>query len=618
MHQVFYIDIEEEVTSIIDRLRKSKSIDNVFVIPMRALILGSSVSLKLIKKKADDLKKNILVVTQDEQGRALAKKVGFETRDSLEGIDIHPDTISGALDENEYEEDEELLVSQKPIHLEVESSDVVEVPRRSLMSDMKGRKTMSGIKSSGLSMDMGHRKEVTEMERLGGSMTEKESEPQEHVLGFDVPKESEMGFQQEVYPKYPEPSVEKKEVLDGKNLTKTGKISKKLKIIFWAFPIFCVFLIGGIFAYMFLPKADIHVYPQTITEKIDISARAQTDAQVIDVENRIIRAKLIEVNDSMIVNKESTGEELASNQKARGRITIYNEFSEDSQQLVATTRFESSDGKIFRIVKGVVVPGMKEEDGKIVPGSVEADVVADEPGDEYNIDPDKFTIPGFKTSPKYQKFYARSEKKMLGGGSQGEMVSVVSSADVESVKKETEEKLKNSIIEKIESNLEEGYVLDHDSVEIEIISSGSFPVENSVAKSFEYQMEMKLVALVFSEKDLIELIQRTVENKAGYSDGGFSLDSIELEYGQIGADFEEQWIDVSVHSSVSLRKDIDREEILNGFLGIKLDDLGSVVNQYPDIKEAEVVLWPKVLVKKIPKNKERVRMYIEDGGGSEE
>ncbi|MDH4330435.1 MAG: hypothetical protein OEV93_02690, partial [Candidatus Moranbacteria bacterium] len=101
MHQVFYIDLEEEVTSIIDRLRKSKSENNVFVIPIRALILGSVVSLKLIKKKAEEMQKNILVVTQDEQGRVLASKAGFETRDSLEGIDIHPENVGGVFDVEE-------------------------------------------------------------------------------------------------------------------------------------------------------------------------------------------------------------------------------------------------------------------------------------------------------------------------------------------------------------------------------------------------------------------------------------------------------------------------------------------------------------------------------------
>jgi len=73
--------------------------------------------------------------------------------------------------------------------------------------------------------------------------------------------------------------------------------------------------------------------------------------------------------------------------KASGRIVVYNEFSSAPQKLIATTRFETPDGKIYRIKDAVTVPGA---------GSVEATVYADQPGEEYNIDLTDFTIPGFK------------------------------------------------------------------------------------------------------------------------------------------------------------------------------------------------------------------------------
>jgi hypothetical protein len=612
MHQVFYIDLEEEVTSIVDRLKKSKSADNVFVIPIRALILGSTVSLKLIKKKAEEMKRRVVIVTQDEQGRALAEKVGFETKDSLEGIDIHPETISSAL--NQKEQESESASSMENLRPQDSVSNESEAVGKNKMSDMRPSRSMSGIRMS------------TSGEKKMDEISVARSENREEVVK-DLPRSGssdkvtvDLGSvnPSNVSSNMPASTTSTKAKMSEKGMDvkkvphQTKKVSKKLRVISLLFVIFFVFLIGGIFAYMFLPKADIHVYPQRITEKMNISARAQTDIDSIDVENRFIRAKLIKVNDSVILNKESTGEELASNQKARGRIVIYNEFSEESQQLVATTRFESSDGKIFRIVKGVTVPGMKEENGEMIPGSVEADVVADDSGEQYNIGPGKFTIPGFKTSPKYEKFYAKSEKGMLGGGSQGEMVRVVSESDVEGAKKDAEKSLKESIIEKIESTLEEGYILDHDSVGMTVVSSSSFPVQDSVAKSFEYQMEVELSALVFSQKDLITLIQRTVENNAGYSDGGFVLDSIELEYGQVSADFEEELVDMSVHTSISLKKEIDSEKILNGFLGVKLSELGEVVKGYPEVRKVDVVLWPKILVNKIPKNSERVKVYVED------
>ncbi len=74
------------------------------------------------------------------------------------------------------------------------------------------------------------------------------------------------------------------------------------------------------------------------------------------------------------------------------------------------TRFLALDGKIFRLTKGITVPGAKIVEGKIIPSSIEAAVIADQPGEAYNIGPvSRFSIPGLKGTPKYEAFYAESK-----------------------------------------------------------------------------------------------------------------------------------------------------------------------------------------------------------------
>src|SRR3989344_812332 len=81
---------------------------------------------------------------------------------------------------------------------------------------------------------------------------------------------------------------------------------------------------------------------------------------------------------------KATGEK-EFNDRAMGQIVIYNAYSSEVQQLVERTRFSTPDDKIFRIQKAIAVPGAKVIDGKIEPSSVEADAVADSPGERYNI-----------------------------------------------------------------------------------------------------------------------------------------------------------------------------------------------------------------------------------------
>jgi hypothetical protein len=64
------------------------------------------------------------------------------------------------------------------------------------------------------------------------------------------------------------------------------------------------------------------------------------------------------------------GEEQEVNQKASGKIIVYNNFNTSDQRLINNTRFESTDGRIYRINSSVVVPGIKKVAGKSVPGSL--------------------------------------------------------------------------------------------------------------------------------------------------------------------------------------------------------------------------------------------------------
>jgi hypothetical protein len=87
----------------------------------------------------------------------------------------------------------------------------------------------------------------------------------------------------------------------------------------------------------------------------------------------------------------AASEETDVQKKASGRIVIYNNHNSSPQRLVKNTRFETPEGLIYRINESVTVPGAKIEGGEKVPGSVEAEVMADIPGQKYNIGLTDFT-----------------------------------------------------------------------------------------------------------------------------------------------------------------------------------------------------------------------------------
>lgn len=122
----------------------------------------------------------------------------------------------------------------------------------------------------------------------------------------------------------------------------------------------------------------------------------------------------IAVGGAKTVYLQATGESKVE-KKASGTIVVYNNYSSAPQRLIKNTRFETSAGLIYRIEKSIVVPGTRVENGKTTPGSVEAVVFADLPGPNYNTGLTDFTVPGFKGTPRYEGFYARSKTTMTGG-----------------------------------------------------------------------------------------------------------------------------------------------------------------------------------------------------------
>lgn len=139
--------------------------------------------------------------------------------------------------------------------------------------------------------------------------------------------------------------------------------------------------------------------------------------------------------------------------KAEGKIVIYNNFDSKPQKLVKNTRFEGTNGKIYRISDAVTVPGMSGS----IPGSVEVTVSAESSGAAFNSAPMDFTIPGFAGTPRFNGFFARSKGELSGGFSG--TVAVLAPDDVSNARKEIEETLKAKLVDKIQKTVPEGFVL---------------------------------------------------------------------------------------------------------------------------------------------------------------
>ena len=176
----------------------------------------------------------------------------------------------------------------------------------------------------------------------------------------------------------------------------------------WIIAAICVLMVAALILVAFR-STTITVEPRVQTVVFDrTTVFTAAPAALMASGTLAYRLETMEFTDSESVASSGT---VKAEEKASGTLVVYNDYSTSPLRLIKNTRFESTDGHIFRAPVDILVPAKKGT----TPGQVSITVVADQAGAAYNAQPGKFTLPGFKSSPEYTKVYAQSSAAFTGG-----------------------------------------------------------------------------------------------------------------------------------------------------------------------------------------------------------
>lgn len=99
-----YIDVDDEITAIIDKLTKSDSKIVALVLPKRATALQSIVNMKLLKRAADEAGKSPVLITSEKGLLPLAGATGLYVAKNLSSKpEVPPSPDQKAVDDEELE-----------------------------------------------------------------------------------------------------------------------------------------------------------------------------------------------------------------------------------------------------------------------------------------------------------------------------------------------------------------------------------------------------------------------------------------------------------------------------------------------------------------------------------
>ena len=375
---------------------------------------------------------------------------------------------------------------------------------------------------------------------------------------------------------------------------------KKMKIFIFTF-LGVAFLFFIVIILTSISQARIRIFPYKEDFSINIPVTISDKITNIDEVYGIIPGESIKIEKVVLKTFISSGEKDVF-QKAKGKIIIYNNFNTSSQALVATTRFQTPEGLVFRIIKIIVVPGATKAGDKLEPGEIEVEVIADRAGPQYNIESSEFKIPGFLGTPKYQGFYAKSFEK-FSGGFIGK-TSVVIKEDIEKAESLVKDEAVNEIREEL-ALLSSFKILD-EILNIELELTPDSNKTGDLEKEFKIGYRAELKTIAFREGDVAKFISQYIKNSQNLKvvEKGLRIDYRETKF-----DKENNELSLKLESFGQTTKNIDIEKIISEIVGRKNHEAEIYLGDLKEIESADIYLSP-FWVRSIPKNRERIEIQV--------
>lgn len=219
---------------------------------------------------------------------------------------------------------------------------------------------------------------------------------------------------------------------------------------------------GGFILSAFMSGAELTVHPLYREPNVNATFTAYPEPRSNELSYEIMILK----NDSER-QVTASGEEVVE-ELAQGEIEI-RKTSPGAERLIKNTRFQSPNGLIYRIQESVVVPGsVTDGDGNSLPGTIRAQVFAENAGEEYNLPANtKFTIPGFAENnfdELFQNITAVNPNDFTGGFSGSKFI--IDEGELATARQALQVDLRNSLLGRIDEEKPAGMVVYETAVAI--------------------------------------------------------------------------------------------------------------------------------------------------------
>lgn len=544
-----YIDIDDEITSVIEKVHSSPQKIVALVLPKRAAILQSIVNMKLLKRSSEEAKKHLVLITSEAALMPLAGAVGLYvaktllSKPAVPAPPPDPDAISAEQAEKANKPDAP-LDSAKPV------------------SELAG-------------LPLANQEETIEVDN---------DDP-----GAAVPAKK----------------LKKEKVPKGLKIPNFNKFRTKLLLAGLA----VVLLLAGLYMANFvLPAADVFIQGETENVNASVKFISSPNAEEFDAQQAIIPAVTKELKKSESQKAATTGQK-NTGQKATGTARLINcnqadKLSDKVRTVPAGTAI-SSGGLTFIMAETVDVEpssyigNMCLENKK----SDAVDVTAQNPGDNYNLSARDYTVAGFAT-------ITAEGSDMSGGTSQ--IVKVVSQQDIDDLRQKITDGFNAGAKEELKQQLlAESLIALEDTFQVGQPVAVSSPNVNTEAGEVTVNVTMNFTMQGIKQTDATALIDRAIAGEIDPERQKVSNYGLADAVFQVGERKPNNDVSYTLQTVVVAGPEIDENALKQEIAGKKEGEAENIIKDRPGVKEVRVQYSP-FWVTKAPDKPAKISVTIEN------
>ncbi len=556
-----YVDIDDEITVIIDKVRASSAKVVALVLPKRATTLQSIVNMKLLKRSADEAKKNLVLITTESGLLPLAGAVGLHVAKTPSS---HPEIPAAPVAMGANEE----LVDE-----DVNLNDDEPEPATAANS---GARTVGELAAATMLLP--------ERPAADNGIETLELDNEDASAAAPIAASSATKAK---------PKKDKK--------LKVPDFDRFKMILIFGSILLGLLVVGGYFALVVMPKATIDVKTNASNVNTNVTLTLSTTATSVDPSTNTIPAKQVQAQKTYTGNAPATGQK-NNGDKATGSITMSaGSCSANIPSSVPSGSGVSSGGKTY-ITQSVTSFFPTSQGNKCVYKATQAtDIKAQLGGAGYNTDANAtFSVSG------------RSDISATGSASGGtdEIQTIVIQADIENAKGKintTDNTVQADLSDQLEAQGLFAVAATYNVGTPTVTSSanvGDAATSVTVTENVTYTMlgvkETDVQTLVDNDiKGQIDTSKQAILSR-GITQAAFKLKTVTTSTGAV----------MTLQTVATVGPSIDTAQIAKDAAGKKSGAIQSDLKENPDVTEVTVKFSP-FWVNKAPKNVDKITVIVQ-------